>query len=383
MSSSQKHILIAMSIVLLVVLYHSASGWGWDSHRFINRKTVYHLPNEMILFIQDSSFFATHSVDADQRRDPADTSLYGEAPRHYLDIDDYPNFHNLTRDLDSLIAQYGWERVKDNGTNPWATVWNLDSLVDQLARGDWSAAKLTASDIGHYVGDAHQPLHCTRNYNGQHTNNFGIHSRYETTMLSSSYYLSSLYIVPDTVVYIADPLEYAFEYIIHSNSLIDTILQGDDYARAVSGWNGSGNAPPAYYAALWDRTRAITLDQMQRGTQAIANLWYSAWVDAGLIVPTGVDPPSETRPKNFNLRQNYPNPFNPETTISYGLAVGGTVSLKVFSMIGEEIATLVHEDQSAGNHTLAFDGSALASGVYLYELRLGGFSQAKKLLLLR
>jgi len=383
MSLLQKCILVIGSIALLVALYHNASGWGWDSHRFINRKAVYHLPNQMTLFIQDSSYFADHSIDADQRRDPADTSLYGETPRHFLDIDDYPNFTTVSHDLDSLIAQFGWERVKQNGTNPWATVWNLDSLVDQLARGDWAAAKLTASDIGHYVGDAHQPLHCTRNYNGQYTNNFGIHSRYETTMLSASYYLSSLYVVPDTVVYIADPIEYTFDYIIHSNSLIDTILQGDGYAKAVSGWNGSGNAPPAYYAALWDRTRAITLDQMQRGTQAIANLWYSAWVDAGLIIPTGTEPPPKPRPKDFNLRQNYPNPFNPSTTISYYLPVGGTASIKVFSMIGKEIATLVREDQSAGNHVVAFAGSGLPSGVYLYELRLGGFSQTKKLVLLR
>lgn len=365
----------------VALLYATAYGWGWDSHRFINRKTVYHLPNQMMLFIQDSSFFALHSIDADQRRVSGDTSFYAEGPRHFMDIDDYPNFRNMPRNLDSVIALYGWERVKQNGTNPWATVWNYDSLVNQLSRGDWTTAKLTASDLGHYVGDAHQPLHNTVNYNGQLTNQLGIHSRYETTMLNSTYYLSALYITPDSAHYISDRLNFIFDYIIHTNSLVDTVLQADLYAKTASGWNGTGTAPPAYYHALWQTTRAITLDQMQRGTLTLASLWYSAWVDAGLI--TDVAQPATTVPTNLLLYQNYPNPFNPSTTISYELPVGGTVSLKVYSLDGQEVATLVNENQSVGTYSVQYNAEELASGVYFYQLRLGKFVQTRKLMLLR
>ncbi len=356
--------------------------WGWDAHRFINRKTVYHLPNQMLLFIQDSAFFSLHSVDADQRRISGDTSFYAEAPRHFMDIDDYPNFHNLPRSLDSMILLYGWERVKENGINPWATVWNYDSLVNQLSRGDWTKAKLTASDIGHYVGDAHQPLHNTRNYNGQYSNNYGIHSRYETTMLNSTYYLNSLFITPDSVRYIADRINFVFDYILYTNSRVDTVLQADTYAKSVSGWNGSGTAPAAYYNALWQRTRNITLDQMQRGTLDLASLWYSAWVDAGLIT-TGIDFPSSAIPEDFQLYQNFPNPFNPTTTISFDLPVGGTISLKVFTLDGQEVATLASGNHSAGVNTVEFDAGELASGVYFYQLQLGSFTQTKKLMLMR
>jgi hypothetical protein len=369
--------------ILVGLTYVAAFGWGWDAHRFINRNTVYHLPHQMQLFIQDSSFFALHSIDADQRRVSGDTSLFAEAPRHFMDIDDYPNFHNLPRSLDSVIALYGWERVKQNGTNPWATVWNYDSLVNQLSRGDWTNAKLTASDLGHYVGDAHQPLHNTRNYNGQYTNNTGIHSRYETTMLSPTYYLSALSITSDSVRYIGDRINFIFDYILHTNSLVDTVLQADTYAKVVSGWNGNGTAPPAYYNALWLRTRAITLDQMQRGTRHLADLWFSAWVDAGLIVLTATDPPVAMVPADFQLHQNYPNPFNPVTNISYALPVGGTVSLKVYSLDGREVATLLDENQSAGFHEVQFNAERLASGVYFYQLRLGKFVQTRKLMLLR
>jgi len=370
---------------LVLALYVTASGWGGYTHQFINRSVVRHLPNQMMLFIQDSLFFAQHASDADNRRNSSDTSLYAEGPRHFMDIDDYPNFHNLPRSLDTLIMLYGWERVKQNGTNPWATVWNYDSLVAQLRRGDWTRAKLTASDIGHYVGDAHQPLHNTRNYDGQYTNQRGIHARYESVMLSPTYLLSSLAIVPDSVRYVADRINFIFEYILHSNSLVDTVLQADLYAKLISGWNGTGtNAPASYYNALWERTRSITLEQMQRGTQALASLWYSAWIDAGLISTTGELPSSAVQASDFQLEQNYPNQFNPATTIGYTLPVGGTVELKVFAIDGREVATLVRGNQSAGKHRVSFEASStLASGVYVYRLQLGSFVQTKKLMLLR
>lgn len=361
---------------IAVLVYGEASGWGWDTHYFINRKTVYHLPNQMMLFIQDSSFFEDHAEDADRRVNSADTSLFAERPRHFMDIDDYPNFRSLTRSLDTLIMLYGRERVKDNGTNPWATVWVYDSLVAQLHRGDWNKAKLTAADLGHYVGDAHQPLHNTWNYNPG-----GLHSRYETTMLSSpTYFLNSLYITPDTVHYIADRINFIFDYVLHSNSYVDTVIQADTYAKTVSG--GVFNA--TYYNTLWLKTRAITLEQMQRATLDLGSLWYSAWVDAGLISTTGVLPSGSTSPAEFSLAQNYPNPFNPSTNISYVLPVGGTVTLKVFSIRGEEVATLVRENQYAGEHIVAFSAPRfLASGMYFYQLRLGNFSQTKKFVLLK
>ena len=374
-------------LVITAFLHPDAFGWGANTHRFINRNSVYHLPSQMVLFIQDSSFFALHAPDADGRVNSSDTSMYAEAPRHYIDIDEYPDFHNLPRNMDTLIALYGWERVKGNGTLPWATMWNMDSLVNQLGRGDWTHAYLTASDLGHYVGDAHQPLHATQNYNGGMSNNYGIHSRYESTMLSPTYYLSQLSIVPDSVHYVTDRIDFVFDYILHSNSVVDTVLHGDTYGKAVSGWNGSGSPPAAYYAALWDYTRVVTLDQVQSATVALADFWYTAWVDAGLIV-TSAEPPPPMAASEFHLAQNYPNPFNPATTISYTLPVGGTVFLKVFALDGREVATLVRENQSAGTHSVTFSadgasGPRLASGVYLYRLQLGRFEQTRKFVLLK
>jgi hypothetical protein len=372
----------AVLLGLLLALHSLSSGWGWDTHRFINRKSVYHLPGQMLLFIQDSTIFAQHAADADQRRVSGDTTFFGETPRHFLDIDDYPGFQHLPRALDTLIRLYGWERVKQNGTLPWAIAWTYDSLVQQLERGDWTNAIQSASDLGHYVGDAHQPLHVTRNYNGQLTNNYGIHSRYET-MLSPGTYLGSLFITPDSAVYVDVPLDGAFDLLLHSNECVDTILTADTYARAVSGWNGSGQAPAAYYAALWERTRGVTLDQVQRATRMLSDLWYSAWVDAGLLLPAGADMPAADRPAAFLLVRNYPNPFNPTTIIAYDLPVGGTVSLTVCTITGATVRTIAPEHQSAGPQRIAFDGTGLAAGVYFCRVQIGRFAATTKMLLVR
>ena len=100
-----------------------------------------------------------------------------------------------------------------------------------------------------------------------------------------------------------------------------------------------------------------------------------------------------TEIKNFNLLQNYPNPFNPTTTIRYtipsarsplpGGARGGLVTLKVYDMLGREVATLVNENQKAGNYEVEFNGSNLASGIYFYRLKDGNYISTKKLVLLK
>jgi hypothetical protein len=330
----------------------------------------------MLLFIQDSTFFGQHGSDADNRKG-SDTA---EGPKHYIDLEDFSSYNALTLNLDSVIAIYGWLAVKETGILPWATVWTYDSLVVQLRRGDWTKAPLTAADLGHYVGDGYQPLHVTVNYDGQSTGNGGIHSRYETGMINR--YQTALTIAPESASYIADRFGYVLSYCIAGNAIVDSILHADTWAKSASGWNGSNPVPTAYYDALWARTAGLTRTQFQRASVSLASLWYSAWVDAGLITPSSVDPSPRTIPATLSL-QNYPNPFNPATTITYQLPVGGTVDLSLFAADGREITTLASGLQSAGKHTVSFDGHNLASGVYLCRLRLGPFVDTRRVVLVR
>tara|TARA_R110000868_G_scaffold306734_4_gene568173 strand:+ start:42859 stop:44208 length:1350 start_codon:yes stop_codon:yes gene_type:complete len=101
--------------------------------------------------------------------------------------------------------------------------------------------------------------------------------------------------------------------------------------------------------------------------------------------PTGVNNvvESEFGKDEFKLSQNYPNPFNPSTNISFNLPSSGDVSLKVYNLLGQEVASLVNGRMNSGSHTVSFDASSLASGMYIYQLQAGSHLQTRKMLLIK
>ncbi len=105
------------------------------------------------------------------------------------------------------------------------------------------------------------------------------------------------------------------------------------------------------------------------------------WILKNNTVVTEVE--DVVQPFNYSLEQNYPNPFNPSTTIEYSIPQSGLVTLKVFNVLGKEVATLVNGQNDAGNHKVEFDASALNSGVYFYKIESGSFAETKKMILLK
>jgi hypothetical protein len=118
------------------------------------------------------------------------------------------------------------------------------------------------------------------------------------------------------------------------------------------------------------------------------------WVvgDKGTILKTingGADPATEVEggtlvlPTRFDLSQNYPNPFNPSTAISYQLTTTSFVTLRVFDVLGREVATLINDSRPPGTYIVQFDASGLPSGIYVYCLQAGNFISAKKMVLMK
>ena len=119
-------------------------------------------------------------------------------------------------------------------------------------------------------------------------------------------------------------------------------------------------------------------------------MWYAGF-DGGTwrigyatskLGPVSVQP-SENPIETFNLSQNFPNPFNPETKIEYTLSKPGEVSLKIYNLLGQEVARLVSEVQQAGYHKVIWDASTITSGIYFYRLEAGDFIQTRKMVLLK
>ncbi len=115
---------------------------------------------------------------------------------------------------------------------------------------------------------------------------------------------------------------------------------------------------------------------------------YTSAFDYGMMIlqndiTTDIEEEIEIIPEEFTLMQNFPNPFNPTTKISYSIPADGFVTLKVYDILGNEISNLVSEDKLAGNYEIDFNGSDLASGVYLYVLRYDNNMLSKKMVLLK
>ncbi|MGE5399302.1 MAG: choice-of-anchor Q domain-containing protein [Ignavibacteriales bacterium] len=96
---------------------------------------------------------------------------------------------------------------------------------------------------------------------------------------------------------------------------------------------------------------------------------------------TDITDGNSTAPDQFQLNQNYPNPFNPSTSIKYSLPQAAFVSLKVYDILGKEVATLVNEQKAPGSYEVSFQGGSLASGIYIYQLKAGTFEQVRKMIL--
>jgi hypothetical protein len=88
-------------------------------------------------------------------------------------------------------------------------------------------------------------------------------------------------------------------------------------------------------------------------------------------------------PSSYELKQNFPNPFNPTTNIQYSLPKASTVRLKVYDILGRLVQTLVNSEQNPGNYSVTFNAENFSSGVYFYQLQAGGFTETKKLMLLK
>jgi hypothetical protein len=129
----------------------------------------------------------------------------------------------------------------------------------------------------------------------------------------------------------------------------------------------------------------VVVEENIKGEIAIANLHSEEGIFAkkGNIQFVELSYSDENVISNYSLSQNYPNPFNPVTTISYQIPADGFVTLKVYDILGKEVASLVNEQKTSGRYNVQFDGSSLSSGIYFYKISSEGYVETKKLMLMK
>ena len=359
--------LAALSLWLIL------SSWGSVGHRKINQHAPASFP-QGLNFLRTSwtSILADHASDADDRKQWD----YTEAPKHYINIDNYNDFilyGKIPMTEDSIKNLYGFSFLMDNGLVPWATIAAFDSVRACFQRNDFNKASLFAADLGHYVGDGHMPLHITKNYDGDNTGQSGVHSRYETHMIGS--YNNNIIYSDDTAQFIDDVPGFIFTYIYHNYAYVDSVLLADEYATSVAGNTSSGT----YYQALWDRTGTFTTALFKHASWSLACLIYTAWVQAG--TPNSV--PFLTADPSV-LGQNYPDPFQNTTSIPVEIKESDEkVTLKVFDNVGKLVQTVFDGRMEKGKYRLTWDADSFHSGVYYYSLQAGDAVMTRKMVLVR
>jgi len=250
------------------------SSWGEKGHQKINSTSPQFFPSALNKYKGWSEVLAAHGSDPDKRRrtDPK------EEIRHYIDIDAYDDFnntHKIVEGKDEVFSKYGKDFIMKNGTLPWVTDSVYQVLVKEFRGKDWSNAVLTAADLGHYVGDGHMPLHLTINYDGQLSEQKGIHSRYESKMFGL--YTDSITVSRSKLHKVKNVQRYVFDYMYTNYQYKDSLLNADKIAFEIA--NQEYNE--LYYKILWQKTKTFTDKMINDSSKSTAELIRMAWVEAG------------------------------------------------------------------------------------------------------
>lgn len=285
-------LLSSLSILLLnvrMIQIESMSTWGFYGHQKINRLATFTLPIEMIGFYKHYIQYITEkSVNPDMRR----YIMPDEAPRHYIDLDVYGDsaLYTMPRYWGQAVEKYTEDTLKAYGIVPWHILVVKNRLTWAFKEQNVEQILKQSADLGHYIADAHVPLHTTHNYNGQFSNQYGIHGFWESRLpelFSEEYDLFT-----GQATYIEKPQLRAWEAVISAHLALDSVFRIEKeltnrFDNSLKyGIETRGNALMRVYSYNFSKEYHYLLDgmverQMKRSIKMIGDFWYTCWVDGG------------------------------------------------------------------------------------------------------
>lgn len=279
-------ILLPLSMWLILP---DASAWGFWAHKRINRLAVFTLPPEMIVFYKEHLEYVTeHAIDPDKRR----YSNVEEAPRHFIDIDRYGvyPFEALPHKWSAAVDKFSEDTLKAHGIVPW----HIEVMLQRLTKAfrDKNANQILrySAEIGHYIADGHVPLHTSSNYNGQKTNQRGIHGFWESRIPelfgeNYDYWVGK-------ARYIGEPNETIWKFVLESAAAVDSVLGFEQALTQKVGadekycYETRAQTMLQTYCEGFSKKYSDMLDgmierRMRDATISIGSFWFTAWVNAG------------------------------------------------------------------------------------------------------
>lgn len=271
-----------------VLLLSTGFIWGFFGHQKINRLAVFTLPPEMIGFYKKNIGYITEaSVNPDKRR----YAVVDEAARHYLDLDHYGDsaLQTMPRYWKAAVEKYSEDTLKAYGIVPWHIERMYHRLKDAFMVRDPDQILKVSAELGHYIADAHVPLHTTENYNGQLTGQDGIHGFWESRLpelFSEKYnfFVGRAEYIPNT------QLE-AWKAISLAHAALDSVFIFErelskkfgekKFSFETKGKLTQKNYSREFSRAYHDALSGMVERHMRICIRRIGSFWYTAWVDAG------------------------------------------------------------------------------------------------------
>ena len=280
----------ALVLAVLLAVPSSAPAWGFDAHKFIADRMIALLPAELRpLFEQRRSYIVERSIDPDLWRN---VGWDEEPPNHFLDLDHeafgaYP-FDALPREYSEAVQKFGKDFIDEQGLLPWRTTEFYGRLQREFASLKRQPAPgyaldniaLYAAILTHYVSDGHVPLHAVVNYDGQATQQQGLHSRWESELFTRN--RSKLTIAPPAVKPVSNPRDFMFTTLLASNRAAANVLESDKAAVV-----GREFYDDAYFEKFASGTLPTLERRLNDSIAAAASMIAGAWEQAGKpAVPT-------------------------------------------------------------------------------------------------
>jgi len=274
----------ALAVVLCLALPAPALAWGFEAHKLIADRMIALLPAALQpLFEKRRAYIIERSVDPDTWRN---AGFESEPPNHFLDMDHqafgpYP-FAGLPRDYGAAVQKFGRGFINEQGHLPWRVAEFYGELQRAFASLKRPAPSTYALDnivfysaiLGHYVSDGHVPLHSVVNYDGQLTNQHGLHSRWESDLFEK--HRTALRIAPAAPQPISNPRDFMFDVLLASNQMTAGLLAADQKAAT-----GREFYDDEYFAAFAAGALPGLERRVNDSITAVAAMITGAWEQAG------------------------------------------------------------------------------------------------------